>query len=264
MTKLTTRSATAEDYPTFTRLFPELEVEDPLPGPEVFEGRMMATTIIAEADGAAAGYAYYLVYGGATLHVGHVVTDPLMRRRGVGVALLEALRREAKREGCSRWYLNVKQGNTAALRLYESCGFAVEHDSWAVIASWDVLSAFPPDAPGAAAKELAADDDGRFEGRFGMERGRLAALRSREGVILAGLSSDEPLGLVAFDPNFPGMYPIRLAAPELAGPLFAFLRPRAIKPNVHIVIEGDALLRDALVARGGTLHESFHRMSGTP
>jgi hypothetical protein len=57
MTKLVTRPATARDYVTFTHLFPELEVEDPLPGPEVFEGRMMATTIIAEADGAAVGYA---------------------------------------------------------------------------------------------------------------------------------------------------------------------------------------------------------------
>jgi GNAT superfamily N-acetyltransferase len=261
MTKLTTRRATAHDYALFTRLFPELEVEDPLPGPEVFEGRMMATTILAEADGVPVGYAYYLVYW-ATLHVGHVVIDPAARRSGVGVALLEGLRACAKQDGCSRWYLNVKQGNTAALRLYERCGFAVEHDSWAVIAGWDKLSSFPRDVPHATAAELMAPDDARFEDRFGMERGRLAALRVREGVIVAGLRADEPLGLAAFDPNFPGIYPIRVAAPEVAGPLFAFLHAYATKPHVHIVVERDSLLRNALVARGGTLHESFHRMSG--
>jgi len=255
----TTRPAIEADYSTFLRLFPELQVEDPVPTLDAFRDRMVSRTLVLERANEPAGYAYYLVYG-TTLHVGHVVVDPAYRKVGGGVELLDGLRQRAREEGCSRWYLNVMQGNVAALRLYEKCGFTIEHDSWAVRCGWDVLSAFPKQE--AVARELLPEDDEIFELRFRVDRGRLASLRARPGTILAGLWAPHPSGFVAFDAAFPGMHPLRFTHPEIAGPLFEFLRPTAAQPTVNVIVEGDALLKDALVARGGELRGAFHRMSG--
>ncbi|HZX92656.1 MAG TPA: GNAT family N-acetyltransferase [Rudaea sp.] len=45
------------------------------------------------------------------------------RGRGVGEALLAAIERAARRRGARRMRLEVHQGNPAAMRLYERCGY---------------------------------------------------------------------------------------------------------------------------------------------
>ena len=47
------------------------------------------------------------------------------RRSGIGRALLELMLAEGKRSGVTRAFLELRAGNTAALALYESCGFRI-------------------------------------------------------------------------------------------------------------------------------------------
>jgi len=51
---------------------------------------------------------------------------PSAQGRGLGRRLLDALLVEAERRGCTQVFLEVREGNAAALRLYEAAGFAVE------------------------------------------------------------------------------------------------------------------------------------------
>jgi ribosomal protein S18 acetylase RimI-like enzyme len=51
-----------------------------------------------------------------------VAVDPAYRGRGIGTALLEALRERARAEGVSALSLSVEEDNPA-LRLYEGLGF---------------------------------------------------------------------------------------------------------------------------------------------
>jgi hypothetical protein len=80
---LSARDATPSDYEVFARLFPGLQVPDPLLTQAQFEGERMLPNVIIAEDGDRLGYAYWRSYG-STAHVVHVVVDPRAWRRGVG------------------------------------------------------------------------------------------------------------------------------------------------------------------------------------
>lgn len=70
-------------------------------------------------------------YGGlwAILREGHITNiavHPDYRRRGVGRALLQTLMLHAIRSGLRDLTLEVRESNTAAIRLYQAAGFVVE------------------------------------------------------------------------------------------------------------------------------------------
>jgi [ribosomal protein S18]-alanine N-acetyltransferase len=81
--------------------------------------------------------AYYLVarlegrligFGGAWLvmdeaHVTTLGVDPAFRGRKIGERVLAAILAEARRRGVRRASLEVRESNTAAVRLYEKYGF---------------------------------------------------------------------------------------------------------------------------------------------
>lgn len=50
-------------------------------------------------------------------------TDPSVRRRGVGAALVEEAAGWARAAGSAELFLHVRFGNEAARHLYERCGF---------------------------------------------------------------------------------------------------------------------------------------------
>jgi len=89
-----------------------------------------AMHLVAEADGALVGW---LTLDGErhaklrhTAELGMGVA-PEWRRQGVGRALLEAMGREARREGALRRVtLSVFASNLPAIGLYRACGFEVE------------------------------------------------------------------------------------------------------------------------------------------
>ena len=261
------RSARVEDHPLVARLFLDLEVEDPVPTEAAFAERMLARTLILEDETAApVGYAYWLPYG-PMAHVGHVVVDRAARGRGAGRALLEAVRAEARAAGCTRWYLNVKQDNAPARRLYERMGFAVEHESWAMESTWSRLAALPSvpeDASGTETFCPKEEDDAAVAVSVGVDAPRIALLRARPGVVLAAVREHGCVaGFAAFDPSFPGIYPLRVRHPVLLPVLLAALRPAAKEDRVLLVVEGDARLHQVLASLGARVCHALYRMGGS-
>jgi ribosomal protein S18 acetylase RimI-like enzyme len=90
-----------------------------------------ADTLVAVTEGEVAGYVLlgHPTSLPASAHVQMVrglAVDPACHGRGVGTALVEAAIAEAKARGARKLSLRVLGPNTAARRLYESCGFVTE------------------------------------------------------------------------------------------------------------------------------------------
>jgi ribosomal protein S18 acetylase RimI-like enzyme len=257
------RDATPEDYPVFARLFPALGVADPLLTPAQFAARMLPTVVLVEEASEPVGYSFWQVHG-ARAHVVHVVVDERVRGRGAGRALMEEVRRRVLAEKCSRWVLNVKQDNAPAIRLYEGCGLAIEQEGWGMRADWSELATLPAFQGEVAAYTPESAEDVELAARFGETPERLRILRSREGIVLLGLrEAGAPVAFAAFDPSFPGVYPVRLARVELARPLFDALRPHGRDGLVQVFVEGDHALYAALRACGAHVRHATYRMGAS-
>ena len=81
-----------------------------------------ARSYVLTEDGVPASYGLFrlLAGEGEVLRIG---TLPSYRRRGFAKALLEHFEARGKKEGLQKIFLEVRQGNTAARRLYEGMGF---------------------------------------------------------------------------------------------------------------------------------------------
>jgi GNAT superfamily N-acetyltransferase len=259
---LTTRVATAADYSSFARLFPELRVDDPLPTADRFTLQMLPRVLLLCEGDETVGYAFWQVYG-PTAHVVQVVVDPRARGRGAGRALLDAVRAAVTREACTRWYLNVKRDNVPALRLYERCGFRPELEIWAMRITWAQVDALAGASNTVACTPM-PDDDAAIAARFGLDRERLPLLRARLGTTLVALREEgSVVAFAAFDPAFPGAYPFRVARAELARPLLDACRIHAELARfdfVRVAVEGDASLKDVLCAVGAEISFALVQM----
>ena len=104
----------------------------PPPGTPFFrEERRPADVLVAEVDGAVAGYAKVtqpvpLPSHDHVLEVSGLAVHPLHQRAGVGRRLVEASIEEARNRGALKLTLRVLGPNRRARALYESCGFRVE------------------------------------------------------------------------------------------------------------------------------------------
>jgi ribosomal protein S18 acetylase RimI-like enzyme len=245
------RAAAVDDYPAFTALFRELGIEEAPPNPERWANDVAPTTLVCERDRGVVGYVnfYKLAVAG---HVRNLVVAPGARRAGVGRDLMTAAAGKLRAVGAVEWHLNVKRDNAAAIGLYESLGMEVEHRSTAVRMTWADAARMPSEP--AVASLADPSDDNELERAFGLLAGRLAMARTRAGRVILQLrgTACEPLGLACFDPPYPnGAYPFCVARTALAGTLIAALRAHASAGEVvHLVIEDDAALVDALVAAG--------------
>lgn len=257
---LRARRATAADYTTFARLFPELAVPDPLPSPEQFVERMVPRIVIIEDDGGALGYGFSHLYG-QTTHVVHVVAAKDARGRGVGAAIMKELRARAESEGCTRWFLNVKQENVPAIKLYERMGMSRESEGWTLRMPWKALDALPDAQIEATAYTPDSAEDKELAKRFDLDLARIEALRQRPDVAVLALKDDVgPKAFAAFDPTFPGIYPIRVAKPNLAKPLMKELLPLAKHDYVNVWVEENRALKDLLISAGAALQFAIYRM----
>jgi [ribosomal protein S18]-alanine N-acetyltransferase len=79
--------------------------------------------LVADDDGALAGYAGLLV-AGAQADVLTLAVAADRWGQGTGSALLDALLAEAARRGCTEIFLEVRTDNTRAQRLYRRYGFS--------------------------------------------------------------------------------------------------------------------------------------------
>jgi GNAT superfamily N-acetyltransferase len=261
---LSVRDATAGDYPVFARLFPALGTDDPVLTPAQFAARMLPTVLIVEEGATPVGYTFWQLHG-ERAHVVHVVVDESARSRGAGRRLMEEVRRRVVAAGCTRWVLNVKQENAAAIGLYEKCGLVIEQEGWGMRTEWSQLASLPGPRGAVDPYTPGPDEDPAIAARFGETPERLRILRSREGVVLLGLrEAGVPVAFAAFDPALPGVYPVRLARVDLARPLFEGLRAHATGPAVKVFVEGDHALFEELRARGAQVHHAMYRMGSAP
>jgi hypothetical protein len=176
---------------------------------------------------------------------------------------MEEVRRRAVTKGCSRWYLNVKADNAPAIQLYERSGLSFEQQGWAMVANWSALRALP-DSTGTLRFEPSAEAASQFARDHGIDPERLALVCARSGVAFVALRDEAGMcALAAFDPTFPGIYPIAVKHPEHARSLFEALFPHAHHLHVNIFVEGNAALADALRKGGAKLHFEILRMGAS-
>ncbi len=257
--RLRSRPASPSDYETFTRLFVELATGDPIPGRASWEAGIAPTTLFHEdADGHVVAYSFHQLLG-ETGYVTHVVVDPAHRGKRLGRAVMDALAALFREAGCTRWCLNVKPENTAAVRLYESVGMRPAYASTSLHFPWAALDRLPPATREVTARIVDPSEDAAIETAFDLPLGRLAASRKLPGRVVLRLldpraPDDARVGVASFDPNFPGSFPFRLAEPTLARAMLEAIRPHALPAHDHLglVVEDDAPLARFLLERGAS------------
>ncbi len=85
----------------------------------------VATIEVALVDEQIAGYlCSWLICG--ELQIQNLATSPAYRRRGIGQTLLRYVITRCQREGLLSAWLEVREDNQAAIRLYTDCGFEVQ------------------------------------------------------------------------------------------------------------------------------------------
>jgi GNAT superfamily N-acetyltransferase len=259
------RPARSHDYPVFTRLSPELHVDDPMPSAERWTSDIAPTMLIAEREGRPVGYGFFQVLHGIG-YVRNVVSAPEARRTGVGRTLMSAMAAHFRSHGATAWCLNVKPTNLPAVRLYESLGLKLMHASAALRLNWDKLDDLPLDPPNAVVTFISPADDAELEPALGLPRGLLTDYRDKRRTLLQvrHAATREPLGAAAFDPAFPGAFPFRAQKPEHGALLLRAMRAHALSEHdwVQLVIENQPQLIDVLKAAGATVHLEFVHYRG--
>lgn len=253
------RRADASDHGAFCALFPELGVDDPTPSPERFAAEIAPRMLLAERPaGRVVGYALYDVLEGLA-YVRHLVTGHETRRSGIGRALLRAVADDAVARGATRWVLNVKPDNVAAIALYASLGFRPTYRVHAVHLAWqDALTAARAAPADVEISPLGPGADGEVEAAMTLLPGHLGATRALGGrtmLVARDRASGAIAGVSVYDPGFPSTYPFKASSPAVAFALLAATRPHAPADHdgVHMKLDDLEAVKDAVLAAGGRL-----------
>jgi ribosomal protein S18 acetylase RimI-like enzyme len=101
----------------------------PAPDLERFRGKRRQAWVAEEDEAVRTGFAVATVLcipeTSAECELEFVLVAPQARRRGIGRTLVHAVLAWASDLGAEEIWLEVRQSNAGALRLYEQCGFAV-------------------------------------------------------------------------------------------------------------------------------------------
>ena len=140
------RPATPADVPAILRFVRELaaferepdavDATEPLLAEALFGARPAAEAVLADLDGAPAGFALFFHNfstwtGRRGLYLEDLYVTPAARRQGIGTALLRHLAGIALDRGCARFEWSVLDWNAGAIALYRAMG-AVGQDEWTV------------------------------------------------------------------------------------------------------------------------------------
>ncbi len=244
---LVLRPAEASDHAVFARLFTELQTDEQVPSAAVFEREMMATTRIAENNGAGVGYVYFrpLV---DFLHLSQLVTVPEVRRMGVARALMGAVVAEARLAECAFLSLNVLASNVSAIALYASLGFSFAYPSRGLDVPWSTADG----ADALVARPIEPSDDATFEREEHLPSGVLKAQRAQRGRFLRCVETKTGRALGVLVHEGPRLSVFRATDLAHARALLRALRPFAQGEDVpvRLVVENNAELADALIAAG--------------
>lgn len=77
--------------------------------------------LVWEEDGVVLGYVGTIICGDAEIAL--IAVSPEMRKHGIGKALLTGAIEYARKSDCENLFLEVRRSNSAAIALYEGCGF---------------------------------------------------------------------------------------------------------------------------------------------
>lgn len=253
---LAIRPARPEDHAQFARFFTELGHDDPIPDAERWRAEMMPHTFFLEDAGTKVAYAFVEHYGNRG-YVRHVVVDQDRRSRGVGREVMKAIAASLIDKGATEWELNVRVGNNAALKLYESVGMRADYSTFVLRFDWEKVALLPVAKRVACATTVEPHQDRAIEDAFGLPSGMVARLRSFEGNELDQLLDENglPIAFARFDPAFPGAFPFRVKDVTIVRTLLEALRSHARPKSIWIqlVIENDADSADLLIAHGARL-----------
>jgi len=140
------RPATPADVPAILRFVRELaeyerepdavEATEAMLAEALFGDRPAAEAVIAEAEGAPAGFALFFHNfstwtGRRGIYLEDLYVTPAARGAGLGKALLRHLAALAVARGCARFEWSVLDWNAPAIGLYRAMG-AVGMDAWTV------------------------------------------------------------------------------------------------------------------------------------
>lgn len=132
------RLASAADAEQLARIDAATWTADVSPAPPAPAGtpffddrRRPEDVLVAALDGSVIGYAKLgqqipVPSHEHVLEIDGLAVDPAHHRSGAGRRLIEAAVEEARQRGARKLSLRVLGPNTAARRLYESCGFVAE------------------------------------------------------------------------------------------------------------------------------------------
>lgn len=261
------RAATEGDYPWLLRFLPQLQTPDPLPSPELFRAQFLPRLHMFDPrpGGDPIGCAI-LDPLEDTVYVRVIVIDELARGQGAGLSLMRAIATWMRAEGRSRWCLNVKVDNAAAIALYERVGMRRAYESHALALAWDKVDALEVTHEIISSGEILPAMDASVEREWELPAGQLAHWRAMPGQHLRGLfdADGRCVGLARANPAHPGMFPFRLrraaharALIESARPLFDERKP------VGLVIEDDEPLAAMLLAQGAERRMHLQHMRGS-
>jgi GNAT superfamily N-acetyltransferase len=256
------RDAGTADATLYVKLFPELALDEPTPGPERVR-ELIRDMQIAEGD---RGFVVATKEGEVGF-VRQIVVAPGARRDGVGRALMAAAADRLRAHGVKEWRLNVKADNAAAIALYEALGMSVDFRSAALWIPRAVRFALPASPRPVVVAEPSDAELAELEVRFAIPTGQLA--RPWRGAVVRMARSPAPApadarGMMRFSPSFPGAYPFFAddapTARALLGAAFDLVPPEC--PRVGLVVERNELLVESLLTAGAELRFRMLQLSG--
>lgn len=260
--KTTVRQAAVEDHLLYSRLLPELAVDDPPPDAAKWASELQPNTLVAEQGGVAVGVCTFVELQGCG-HVRALMVDPRSRRAGAGRALLEAVAAKLRAGNCTKWTLNVKPQNVGAIALYVSLGFERDYSATALRLPWSSVEKLPPSPP-VQARMVTPEDDRALEQLFSLSPGQVAGLRKSKRLLLTLVDEGAGIALAAFDPAYPGAFPFRVKELGFARALLESMRPHAL-PGAEwtgVVVENDEALAKLLRAHGASVRMDIDHYTG--
>jgi GNAT superfamily N-acetyltransferase len=246
------RPGTPEDYTAFARLFLELGVREPPPSAEVWAAELLPLTWFQDGPQGPLAYGVADVLGDLG-YVVQLVVDASARRQGLGRRMMEELVAHFRARGCTRWGLNVKRDNAAALALYGSFGMRPLREALTLTVSRSQAQALPAAPAGLEVVPVGEAEWAPLTAAFRMmpeKLARFARRASHQLLRLAQPGAPEPMRLGMMDLRQGGvLFPFFAATQGHARALLEEAFHRAGAEVLHVVVTDDAplaqVLRDA-------------------